>query len=96
MSMCAAVPAVEAGAEHGERVQFRSADLQQHQRASQTIFAHLWLGSDQISRVSGHDPQVVLSSHYSSTINSFFLHSFILFWVKENGIINHYRIQVET
>lgn len=67
LTVCAAVPAVEAGAGHWERVQFRSADLQQHQRAGQTLLTHLWLGSDQIPRVSGHDPQVALFSLYSST-----------------------------
>lgn len=67
-SLCAAVPALEAGAGHWERVQFRSADLQQHQRAGQTLLAHLRLGSDQIPRVSSHDPQVALFSCYSSTV----------------------------
>lgn len=67
VSLCAVVPAVEAGAGHGERVQFRGADLQQHQRAGQTLLAHLRLGPDQIPRVTGHDPQVALFSPYSST-----------------------------
>lgn len=43
-------------------MQLQGSDLQQHKRAGQTLLAHLRLGPDQIPRVSGHDPQVLLSA----------------------------------